>query len=132
MFGKFRFRRKVAGLIIFAGFLLYGFSGWYAGDVASWYGPGHYGSYTASGNVLDANDWTAASWDYPFGRKLKVCSEYACARGVVVTDRGPAARTGRTIDLNMPVAERIGIIEAGEAPVTVYDTGNHDPRYLTR
>ena len=130
-FGKFRFRRKIAGLIIGAGMILFAFAGWYAGDMASWYGPGLYGNYTASGDIITAEDWTAASWNYPFGTKLKVCTAYACARGVVVTDRGPAAWTGNTIDLNYPVAARLGMVDQGIAPVSVYATG-YDPNYATK
>lgn len=78
------------------------------GSLASYYGPGLYGNTTASGDVLDYNDWTAAHPTLPMGSVIKVCYE-RCARGVVITDRGPAKWTGRSLDLNMIVAEKIGL-----------------------
>lgn len=84
----------------------------YYGSLASWYGPGFYGNYTASEDVLDYNDWSAAHKTLPFGTKIKVCYQYGCARGVEITDRGPYTG-GRTLDLNKIVADRIGLTSAG-------------------
>lgn len=85
--------------------------------VASWYGPGFEGATTASGEPFDATDYTAAHKTLPFGTKLTVTLE---GRSVVVrvNDRGPFV-TGRDLDLSQAAAEQIGLIELGEATVSV-------------
>lgn len=98
------------------------------GNLATWYAL--WGATTSSGNVLDANDWTAAHKTLPFGTKIKVCYKYGCARGVVITDRGPYG-PGRVLDLNLPVANRIGLTSDGVGAVEWYVTG-YDPNYMSK
>jgi rare lipoprotein A len=96
--------------------------------LTSYYGPGLYGNLTASGEPLDYNDWTAAHPTYAFGTKVKVCYAGTCARGVTITDRGPYVG-GRVLDVNMIVAQRIGLTGPGVAHTSFYVTG-YDPNYL--
>lgn len=84
---------------------------------ASWYGPGFDGNYSASGEVFNANDLTAAHPNLPFGTKVRVIN-MDNGRSVVVriNDRGPYAG-GRIIDLSFRAAQVIGMIQSGVAPV---------------
>ncbi len=93
--------------------------------VASWYGPGFEGATTASGEPFDATDYTAAHKTLPFGTKLTVTLE---GRSVVVrvNDRGPFV-AGRDLDLSQAAAEQIGLIELGEATVSVATAGPSIP-----
>jgi rare lipoprotein A len=75
--------------------------------VASWYGEEHRGRLMANGKRFNPDRFTAASWFYPLGAKVRVTltSPTAPQRSVVVTitDRGPAkeyVRDGRIIDLS--------------------------------
>lgn len=83
---------------------------------ASWYGE-ESGSLTASGEPFDPGGLTAAHRNLPFGTRLEVCYGGRCVV-VRVNDRGPYVR-GRDMDLIRVAAERIGMIEAGVAPVQV-------------
>src|SRR5256885_10245012 len=73
---------------------------------ASWYGEAHRGRLTANGKRFNPDNFTAASWYYPLGTKVRVTlnSQNQPPRSVLVTitDRGPAkqlVRRGRIIDL---------------------------------
>ena len=84
--------------------------------VASFYGR-ESGPKTASGARFDPNGMTAAHRTLPFGTKLRVC--YAGCVVVVVNDRGPAAWTGRNLDLSEGAALAIGLKARGVGPVSV-------------
>ncbi len=75
------------------------------------WGDGTHGNLTASGEVFNSYDYTAASWVYPFGTELLVCYD-GCVT-VVVNDRGPAFWTGRSLDLSAQAAYDIGLYDAG-------------------
>ena len=81
---------------------------------ASWYGERYNGHKTASGEVFDAKKMTAASWDYPFGTKLRVWNG---SRFVVVkvNDRGPAKSllSTRQLDLSLAAFSRLADPAAG-------------------
>ncbi len=85
--------------------------------VASWYGPGFNGRSTASGEIYDQEDMTAASNIFPLGTRLMV-TNLANRRSVEVriNDRGPF-RKGRKLDLSHAAARYLGIINPGTAPV---------------
>jgi len=73
--------------------------------LASWYGEGLRGRAMANGEPFNPDKFTAASWFYPLGSKVRVSTAAALSRSVVVTitDRGPARRLvnqGRVIDLS--------------------------------
>lgn len=108
---------------------------------ASWYsvasttrehtgGPRH---LMANGKALNDDAFTAASWDYPLGTKLRVSRSGARRlQGslssptdeitVVVTDRGPAHRlyrAGRILDLSKSAFESLAPLSHGVIPVTI-------------
>jgi rare lipoprotein A len=88
--------------------------------LASWYGEPHHGRRTANGEVFDMNTLTAAHKTLPFGTRVRV-ENPATGQAVVVriNDRGPF-KPGRVIDLSRAAAARIGLIQAGVAPVVLY------------
>ncbi len=85
--------------------------------MASWYGPGFDGNYSASGEVFNARDLTAAHPSLPFGTLVRVVNMDNGQSVVVrINDRGPYAH-GRVIDISEAAAGVIGLISSGVAPV---------------
>jgi len=82
--------------------------------LTSYYGPGFHGQTTASGSIFNQHSLTAAHKTLPFGTKLKVCLK-RCAV-VTVTDRGPYS-PGRSLDVSLGTAKRIGLVKPGVAHV---------------
>ncbi len=86
---------------------------------ASWYGEAFHGRRTASGEVFNMNDLTAAHKTLPFGTRVRVRN---LANGqevaVRINDRGPHVR-GRVIDLSRAAAAQIGLIQVGVASIVV-------------
>ena len=78
--------------------------------VSSYYGAELAGSPTASGELFNPYDYTAAHPYLPFGTQLLVCYD-GCVT-VRVNDRGPYV-AGRDIDLSQAAAEAIGLTYAG-------------------
>ena len=90
--------------------------------VSSWYGPGFHGRLTASGEVFDKEELTAAHRTLPFGTVLCLFNpstkKYA---HVSVTDRGPYAEWAgvtyfqgqRDLDVSEAAAQALGMQEAG-------------------
>ena len=67
---------------------------------ASWYGPGFDGRQTASGEIFDSSQLTAAHGNLPFGTLLRVMNIETGESVVVrVNDRFPGTK-GRIIDLS--------------------------------
>lgn len=86
---------------------------------ASFYGDSFIGKMTASGEIYDANQLTAAHRSLPFGTKLKVTNLENCYSVVVrVNDRGPFV-AGRIIDLSNRAARELDIIQKGVARVQI-------------
>ena len=87
--------------------------------IASYYGARFAGRPTASGELFDPAELTAAHRSLPFGSRVLVTSEKT-GRSVVVTinDRGPFHR-GRIIDLSRAAADRIGLVRQGLGPVSL-------------
>ena len=89
--------------------------------IASWYGEKFHGRRTASGEIFDIHERTAAHRTLP----LPTCAEVRRLdddRTVVVrvNDRGPFDPEGeRIIDLSFAAAAAIGLIEPGTAAVEV-------------
>jgi rare lipoprotein A len=93
---------------------------------ASWYGERFQGLETASGEIFDLNQLTAAHRELPFGAEVRVIHLMTGASvSVVINDRGPCI-DGRDIDLSEAAARVLGIIEEGLAPVLI----EADPRQL--
>jgi len=80
----------------------------------SWYGKAYDGRRTASGNIIDNQKLTCASWDYPFGTKLRLRHGPKWVV-VTVTDRGPAKRLLKTrqLDLSLGAFRRLADPDAG-------------------
>ena len=86
---------------------------------ASWYGPGFHGRTTANGEKYNQNALTAAHKGLKFGTKVRVTNQ---RNGKSVTlrinDRGPFVK-GRIIDVSKAAAGKLGMRNAGVAPVCV-------------
>lgn len=86
---------------------------------ASWYGEPFHGRKTASGEVYDMYQLTAAHKTLPLGTRVMV-THLKNDRSVMVTvnDRGPFVR-GRIIDLSYVAAQSLGMIKEGVAKVRI-------------
>jgi len=83
--------------------------------IASWYGGTEkLNKHTANGEIFNPSLLTCASWDYPFGTRLKV-TNLANGQNVTVrvNDRGPNKRLGRTIDLTRNAFSEIANTDEG-------------------
>lgn len=84
---------------------------------ASYYGKGHHGKRTASGERFNMHAYTCAHRSAKFGSWVVVRyrgRQVSCR----VTDRGPFIR-GRIIDLSYAAAKEIGLLGAGVATVSL-------------
>jgi rare lipoprotein A len=85
--------------------------------LASWYGDKFIGQLTASGEVFDGEQMTAAHRTLPLGTKVKVTRVGTQRSAVVtITDRGPYVR-GRIIDLSPAAAQKLAMKKKGLVPV---------------
>lgn len=85
--------------------------------IASWYGPGFDGRATASGEIYDMYDHTAAHKTLPLGTVVEVRNRDNGRRTQVrINDRGPFVR-GRIIDLSYSAASDLDMLGPGTAPV---------------
>jgi rare lipoprotein A len=93
---------------------------WYAErGTASWYGEPFHGLETASGEVFDMNQLTAAHRELPFGAEVRVIHlRTGASITVVINDRGPCI-DGRDIDLSKAAARALGMVDEGLAPVLI-------------
>ena len=87
--------------------------------IASWYGSAFAGQLTTSGERFDPHRLTAASITVPLGSIVKVKNP-SNGRSVMVriNDCGPYV-VGRTLDLSLRAAQKIGIVRQGVARLTV-------------
>ena len=84
---------------------------------ASWYGPGFNGRLSASGEVFNQYDLTAAHRTLPFGTRVLVTNMNTGQQVTVrINDRGPYSGN-RIIDLSEGAAEQIGLVSAGTGTV---------------
>ncbi len=80
---------------------------------ASWYGHPYHGRRTASGEVYDMNELTAAHRTAPLGTRLMVTNvDTGQAVEVRVNDRGPFVE-GRILDLSYAAARVLGADRSG-------------------
>lgn len=87
--------------------------------IASWYGEPYHGRRTASGEVYDMHQISAAHRTLPFGTVVRVTRrDTGQAVEVRINDRGPFV-AGRIIDLSYGAARRIGLDVDGIAPVKI-------------
>ena len=89
--------------------------------IASWYGPGFQGRRTASGEIFDTYELTAAHKTLPFGTLLKV-TNLGNEKSVIVrvNDRGPFVK-GRIIDLSYAAKSELSIDGVAEVKIEVID-----------
>ena len=83
--------------------------------LASWYGgrDGFEGKPTASGEIYDSSQLTAAHRELPFGTVVEVTNtQNGRTVRVRINDRGPFIQ-GRIIDLSRAAAEEIGLLGPG-------------------
>jgi rare lipoprotein A len=84
---------------------------------ASYYAHSFAGKKTASGQIYDENQLTAAHRTLPFGTRVRVTNvENERSVVVTVTDRGPANHA-RVIDLSRRAADILGFLGAGTTRV---------------
>lgn len=87
--------------------------------IASWYGPEFHGRPTASREVFNMYDMTAAHPTLPLGTWVVVTHLESGRSAVVrVNDRGPFVR-GRIIDLSYAAARVLGLIGPGTGRVRI-------------
>src|SRR5690242_10819663 len=85
--------------------------------VASWYGTQQHGKRTASGELFDMNQLTAAHRSLPFGTRLRVINrDNNRSTEVRVNDRGPFVK-GRILDVSYAAARQLGALGSGTFPV---------------
>ncbi len=97
--------------------------GWEESGQASWYGGGHHGRRTSSGEAFDQNAMTAAHSSLPLGSRVRVTLQDTGESVVVeITDRQPPKGL-RVIDLSRGAASRLGIVSRGTGMVTLSPAG---------
>lgn len=111
-------------VLILAIWLLSAFTNLGATGIASWYGEDHRGRIMANGRPFNPDRLTCASWDYPFGTKLKVTHNGKSVI-VTVTDRGPYRDLHRLIDLSQESFRRLHNLNTGLIVVTVQPIKKH-------
>lgn len=91
--------------------------------IASWYGDKFHGRKTSNGEIYDMYAMTAAHKTLPLGVYVRV-TRLQNGRSIIVrvNDRGPFV-AGRIIDLSYAAADKLGITDAGTAPVQVQALG---------
>jgi len=104
----------------------------YQVGTASWYGEQFQGKQTASGELFDMRDFTAAHPKLPLGTYVKV-TNLRNGKAVVVriNDRGPVV-DGRIIDLSYSAARALGFKELGlqNVRLDIYQPTNYKPANL--
>ncbi len=87
--------------------------------IASFYADEYHGKTTASGEIFDMHELTAAHRTYPFGTIVRVTrlgsNQSVEAR---INDRGPFV-SDRIIDLSLAAASKLDIVQIGIAEVKV-------------
>ena len=96
-------------------------AGWSEEGMASWYGggDGFDGKPTASGEIYDASQMTAAHRELPLGTVVDVTNlDNGRSVRVRINDRGPFLK-GRILDLSQEAARQLGVIGPGVARVRI-------------
>jgi rare lipoprotein A len=87
--------------------------------IASWYGREYEGRPTASGEIFNSSQLTAAHPSLPFGTMIIVTNQHNNRKVTVrINDRGPFV-PARIIDISRAAAEQLDMISTGTAPVSV-------------
>jgi rare lipoprotein A len=87
--------------------------------LASWYGPGFAGKQTASGEIFNPNDFTAAHPSLPMPSIIEVTNlDNGRVVQLKVNDRGPF-HSERILDVSQAAARELGMMGKGTAKVRV-------------
>lgn len=87
--------------------------------MASWYGPGFHGKYTANGEVYNQTDRTAAHRTLQMPAIVRVTNlDNGLSTTVRINDRGPYARN-RILDVSRATAEELGMVRTGTAHIRI-------------
>lgn len=87
---------------------------------ASYYANAFQGKKTASGELYDMNQLTAASVSLPFGKKVRVTNlENGNVAILKINDRMPKNSKGRIIDVSLAGAKVLDMVRLGLAKVKV-------------
>ena len=90
----------------------------YKETIASFYGVEHHGKKTASGEIFNMYDFTAAHKTLKFGTKVKVTNLKNNKSVIVrINDRGPFIKN-RDLDLSFAAFKEIENIKIGKVKVT--------------
>jgi rare lipoprotein A len=88
--------------------------------MASYYAEAFHGKKTASGELYDMNQLTAASVSLPFGKKVRVTNlENGKSTVLTINDRMPKNSKGRIIDVSLSAAKALDMVRTGLAKVKV-------------
>lgn len=98
--------------------------------IASWYGPGFHGNFTASGEAFDQDAMTAAHTTLPMPSMVRV-TNVSNGKSVIVriNDRGPF-KSDRIIDLSKAAAKELDVIRTGTAKVRLQYLPQETEEYL--
>ncbi len=87
--------------------------------IASWYGPGFHGKKTASAEIYNMHELTAAHNVLPLNTLVKITNLENQKEVVVrINDRGPFVGD-RIVDLSWAAAKQLGMVKKGTVPVRV-------------
>jgi peptidoglycan lytic transglycosylase len=87
--------------------------------LASWYGPKFHGKLTASGEVFDQEQFTAAHRTLPWGSRVRVTNLVnGKSVDLRINDRGPFGK-GRIIDVSRAAARALGMVRQGLTTVQI-------------
>jgi rare lipoprotein A len=93
--------------------------------LASWYGRPYHGRQTASGEIYNMNQLTAAHRTLPFGTRVTVTNlENGKSVDLTINDRGPFIK-GRVIDVSRQGARILGFERRGIVRVRVTSAAAH-------
>ncbi len=124
-------KRSFLFIGFFYSFILHSFSQNQIG-YASFYADSFHGKKSASGEILDNNDFTAAHRTFVFGTFVRVVNLRNKKSVVVrITDRGPFSGS-RIIDLSYAAAKKLDIISRGVAKVQIENIGTPSQFKITR
>lgn len=101
-----------------------------SGGMASWYGGNFHGKRTASGEIYNMYNLTAAHMSLPFGSKVRVTNRKNKKSVVVkINDRGNFAKYGRVIDLSKKANQ---VIDCNLCTVSLKVLSRGDGKYRRR
>ena len=110
--------RTAAAKVVMA-WALWGPNTWAEQGPASWYGKSFHGQLAASGEIYDAEAFTAAHRTLPFGTNVRIRRVDGGNSVVVrINDRVPY-RGNRIIDVSEAAARRLGVTDPGVVTVAL-------------